>query len=154
MAISSGLAVDRLIEAKVRADTARREVDECRQNGFDYIVPDSTGAMCVHIERQRLGHADGISQLDSAARCQTGRDDVLCEIACDVRGGAVDLCWVFARKCAATMWCGTAVGIHNDLATSKAGVAIRAAYFEAAGWVDVIFSLGQQLAGRSRRLHL
>ena len=60
------------------------------------FVADGAGAVRVDIERQRLGDADRIGELDGAAAGQTGGDDVLGEVARCISGRAVDLGWVLA----------------------------------------------------------
>ena len=100
--------------------------------------------MRVDIERQWLGHADGISKLNGAARGEASCDDILGKVARDIRGGTVDLCRVLARKRAAAMRSCAAISINDDLASGQASIAIRSANFKAAGRVDVIVGFGQQ----------
>ena len=81
--------------------------------------------MKVEVDRQRLGDADGVGQLNGAAIRQLGCDDVLGQIARHVGSGAVDLGGILAGKGPATVWRGTAIGIDNDLAPGQAGIAVR-----------------------------
>ena len=68
---------------------------------------------------------------------ETGRDDVLGDVARHVAGGAVDLRGILAGERAAAVRRGAAVGVDDDLAAGDAGVAVRAADHEAAGRIDV-----------------
>src|SRR3546814_2722600 len=67
MAISGSRLIYGLVKTQMRADAARRQSDELRQNCFDLRLVYRAGAVRVDIERQRLGHADSIAELDSAA---------------------------------------------------------------------------------------
>ena len=89
MAIGCGLAVDWLVQAQMRADGTRGEATKLRDahdGRFDHIITHRTGLMRIDIKRQRLGDADGISELDRAARGKACRHDVLGQIAGDVSG--------------------------------------------------------------------
>src|SRR3546814_17775608 len=91
----------------------------------------------VDRERQRLGHADSIAELDSAALGKACGNDILGEITAYIRGGTVNLGRVLARKSAAAMRSRAAIGVDNDLATRQTSVAIRPANFEKARGIDV-----------------
>src|SRR5262249_51305981 len=89
-----------------------------------------------------LGNADSVSDLDRAAIGKAGSNNVLCEIACGISGGTVDLGRVLAGECAAAMGRRTAVGVDDDLAARQAGIAVRSADDELAGRVDVPAAIG------------
>jgi hypothetical protein len=89
------------------------------------------------VDRHRLGHADGVGELDLAAIGEAGGDDVLGDVAGHVGGGAVDLGRVLAREGAAAVAAHAAVGVDDDLAAGEARVAVGAAEDELAGRVDV-----------------
>ncbi len=128
----------------MRADAARgqaAELVDALDRRFDLVVADRAGAVGVDIERQRLRHADRIGELDRAALGEARGDDVLGEIARDVRGRAVDLGRVLAAERAAAVRGRAAIGVDDDLAAGQAGVAVGAADLEAAGRVDVIVGL-------------
>src|SRR5690606_33176548 len=80
---------------------------------------------------------DRVGDLDLAAVCESGGDDVLGDPAHRVGAGAVHLAGVLAGEGAAAVAGHTAVGVHDDLAAGEAGVALGAAEHEAAGGVDV-----------------
>src|SRR3546814_64370 len=136
MAISGSRLIDGLVKTQMRADAARRQSDELRQNCFDLRLVYRAGAVRVDIERQRLGHADSIAELDSAALGKACGNDILGEIAAYIRGGTVNLGRVLARKGAAAMRSRAAIGVDNDLATSQTSVDIRPADFEKARGID------------------
>ena len=58
---------------------------------FDHVVGHRPGVMRIDIKRKRLGHADGIGDLDGAARGQPRRHHVLGKITGDVGRRTVDL---------------------------------------------------------------
>src|SRR4051794_4558133 len=153
MAVSGGRGVDRLIEAEMGADAARRELPELGDAAYrrlDLIVADAAGAVGVDIKRQRLGNTNRVGELDGAALGKAGGDDVLGKIARRISGRAVDLRWVFPRESAATVRGCTTVRIDDDLAAGDSGVAVGAADLKAAGRVDVINCF---VAEQARRHH-
>lgn len=85
------------------ADTGRRKVHVLADSRFDLILGDLAGAVQVDIDRQRLGDADRVGDLDRAAVGKTGGDDVLGKIAGGIGGRTVDLRRVLAGECAAAM---------------------------------------------------
>ena len=115
-------------------------------------VFDFAGAEGIHHDGNRLGYADGVGQLHFGARGQTGRDDVLGDIAGHVAGGAVYFRGVLAGEGAAAVTAHAAVGIDDDLAAGKAGVAMRSADDETAGGIDVELGMGIDHAGRNDRV--
>ena len=56
----------------MRANATRGQVHHLLQHLFQLGLIDLAGAMGVDIERQRLGHADGIGKLDGAAIGKAG----------------------------------------------------------------------------------
>ena len=93
--------------------------------------------MQVDIDRQRLGNADGVGKLDRATVGQLGGNDVLGQVARGVGSRAVDLGGVLAGEGATAVRRRAAVGVDDDLAAGKAGVAIGSTDHELAGRVDV-----------------
>ena len=114
----------------------------------DLGIADLAGTEGIHRHGGRLGHADGIGDLDLAALGQARRDDVLGHVAASVGGAAVDLGRILAGERATTMTRHATVGIDDDLATGQSAVAHRPADDEVAGRVDVILGgLGQPFGG-------
>src|SRR3546814_976081 len=120
----------------MRAEAARRQSDELRQNCFDLRLVYRAGAVRVDIERQRLGHADSIAEPDSAALGKACGNDILGEITAYISGGTVKLGRVLDRKRAAAMRNRAAIGVENDLATRQPSVTIRPANFQKARGID------------------
>ena len=115
----------------------RRQVHHVAQRLLERRLVDLAGAVQVDIDRQRLGDADGVGELDGAAVGELGRDHVLGEVARRIGRRAVDLGGVLAGEGAAAMRGGAAIGVDDDLAAGQAGVAIGSADDELAGRVDV-----------------
>src|SRR5260370_11439651 len=63
-------------------------------------------------------------------------------------GRRMALCGSLPPQAAPAMPTHTAVSIHDDLAASEPGIAVRSADHEAAGRVDVVFRLGIHHVGR------
>src|SRR6266851_837151 len=137
MAIGRGPRINRLVEAEMGTDAARREIEKLLQQGRELVFVDLAGARRVDIDGKRFRYADGIGELDGAALGEAGGDDVLGEIARGVGRRAVDLGRILAGEGAAAMRRGAAIGVDDDLATGKSRIAVRATDNEAAGWVDV-----------------
>ena len=103
------------------ADAARRQVHHLVQRRFSSLrLVDLAGAVQVDIDRQRLGDADGVGELDGAALGEAGGDDVLGEVARGIGGRAVDLGRVLAGEGAAAVRGGAAIGVDDDLAAGQA----------------------------------
>ncbi|RMU72680.1 hypothetical protein ALP24_05656 [Pseudomonas syringae pv. aptata] len=84
-----------------------------------------------------MSDADGVGHLDLATLGQAGSDDVLGDVTTGVGGRTVNLRWVLAGECTATVTGHSAVGVHDDLAAGQTAVAYRATDDEVAGRVDV-----------------
>jgi hypothetical protein len=102
MAVGGGLGIDRRVELQVLANALGRQADQLGKRGFQLGFLDGAGAVQVDIDRQRLGDADRIGQLDGAALGQARRDDILGDSA-RIGGRAVDLGRVLAAERAAAV---------------------------------------------------
>ena len=71
------LLVDGAAQVQVADDGARAQVEGLLDGLDDLVLGDMRGAKGVDHDRQRLGHADGVGQLDFAAVGQAGGDHVL-----------------------------------------------------------------------------
>src|SRR3546814_13179539 len=116
MAIGGSRLIDGLVKTQMRADAARRQSDELRQNCFDLRLVYRAGAVRVDIERQRLGHADSIAELDGAALGTACGNDMLGEITANKRGGTINLGRVLDRKSAAPLGGRAALSADKALA--------------------------------------
>src|SRR3954469_11830624 len=85
--------------------------------------------------------ADGVGELDFATRCEARRDDVLRDVTAHVSRAPINLRRVFAAESAAAVPAHAAIAVDDDLATSKAGVPLRATDYETAGRIDEILGL-------------
>ena len=70
----------------------------------------------IHQHRNRLSHADRVSQLHFHFARQLGRDNVLRDVASRVASRAVHLGRVLAGERAAAMPAHAAIRVHDDLA--------------------------------------
>src|SRR5579884_492108 len=134
---SGHLAVDGPAQLQVADDAHRREVEVLVDEGDDLVARHPLGAEGLDQHRDRLGHADGVGDLDLALARQPGRHHVLGHPAGAVGGTAVDLCRVLAAEGAAAVAGVAPVGVDDDLAAGQPGVTLGAADDEAAGGVDV-----------------
>src|SRR5215471_5972489 len=91
----------------------------------------------IDVDRQRLGHADGIGELDGAAIGETGSHDVLGEVARGVGGRAVNFGGILTGKGAPAMRSRSAIGIDDDLATGEPAIPIGSADEELTRGIDV-----------------
>src|SRR5205085_4219600 len=125
VAVGGRRAVDRLVQTEIGADSARRETAElvdAADRLLELVVGDDARSMRVDVERERLGDADRISELDGAAAREACGDDVLCKIARGICGRAVDFRGILAREGTAAVGSRAAIGIDDDLAARDAGV--------------------------------
>ena len=106
------------------ADARRGKVHDLADRLFQHGVLYLAGPVGVHIDRKRLGDADGIAQLDGAAFGQLGGNDVLGQIAGGIGGRTVDLGGVLTGKGSPAMRRGAAIGIDDNLAAGQAGIAV------------------------------
>jgi hypothetical protein len=77
MAVGRGFGVDRLVEVELGADAAGTEVEDLAERNLELVLVDLAGAVEIDIDRQRLGNADGVTELDGGAVGEAGCNDVL-----------------------------------------------------------------------------
>ena len=119
------------------AQAARLQVHQLRQDLFELRRIDLPRAVEIDIERQRIGNADRVGNLDAAAVGEAGGDHVLREIPRGIGRRTVDLGRVLAGEGAAAVRCGTTIRVDDDLAAGETGVAVGTADDESAGRIDV-----------------
>src|SRR5947209_10957473 len=108
MAVGRGRVVDRLVQRKVGADSARSELPELSDAtdcSLDRIVSDRSGSMRIDIQGEWLGDANRIGELDRAALCKACSNDVLCEVTSGIGCRSINLRRILAREGAAAMRC-------------------------------------------------
>ena len=137
VAVGGGLAVDRAAEVEVAQDRGRPEVEHLADELLDQRLVDVVRPEGLDVDRERVGDADRVGNLDLAALGEPGGDDVLGHVARGVGARAVDLGRILAREGAAAVRDGAAVGVDDDLAAGEPGVSHRPADHELAGRVDV-----------------
>src|SRR5262249_53414384 len=103
MAVGRGAPVDGSVESQATADVGRREPKDLGQRLFELSLVDLAGAMHIDQHRHRIGDADGVGELDGAARGDAGGDDVLGEVARGIRGRTIDLGRVLSGESAAAV---------------------------------------------------
>jgi hypothetical protein len=116
----------------------------------DLLVGDAARAERVDRDRDRLGDADGVGELELDFVGHAGGDEVLRDVARHVAGRAVDLRGIFPREGAAAVTAAAAVGVDDDLAARQAGVALRSADDEPTRRVDVEDGVVVDQRGRER----
>ena len=78
------------------ADVAGCQRHGLGQRRLEPRIFNLAGTVGIGIERDRLGDADGIGDLDCSAVGKPGRDDILCQIAGSIGRGTVYLSRVLA----------------------------------------------------------
>ena len=152
MAVGGRLAVDRAAQIEPADDGRRAEVKAVAHELRELLVGHLAGAVGLDEDGDRMGHADGVGQLQLAGVGQTGRNEVLGDVAGHVRAAAVDLRRVLAGEGTAAVGRVAAVGVDDDLAAGETGVTGRAADDEAAGRVHVVFRILVEQTGGEVRL--
>ena len=118
-------------------DDTRPEVpvvaDDLDELGVGFLA----SAVCVDEDRQGLGNADGVRELDEAAAREASRNKRLRDPAGGVRRGAVDLGEILARESSSTVRTPTTVRIDNDLTAGETGITLRTTDDETAGGLDL-----------------
>ena len=141
MAVRCSLTVDRAAKIERFDDSLGRELEEMANQLGDLRIRNRSGAKGVGHYGNRLGNADGVSELDFHFGGQAGGYNVLCDVACHVASGAVNLGGVFSGESAAAVTAVAAVGVHDNLAAGQTCVTHGTAGYEAAGGIDVVLGL-------------
>ncbi len=152
MPVGGGAGVDRTLQVEHLEDAERAQIEDLTDDVGELAVVDLAGAEGLEHHGGRLGHADGVGELDLALVGETGGDDVLGHVACRIGGGTVDLGRVLAGERATTVTGHAAVGVDDDLAPGQAAVTEGAAGDEPPGRVDVELRVAVQPLGRQHRL--
>ena len=141
VAVGGGGAVDGVLEAETLDDGVGAHVEEgllsCGYLAVGHVH--MGGAVGVHIESHRLGHADGVGHLHQHLVADTRSHHVLGDMARGVGRRAVHLRGVLAAEGAAAVGTAAAVGVDDNLAAREARVAVGTADDELARGVDEQF---------------
>src|SRR5208282_1067595 len=130
MAVAGGLFVDGTEKIEMPDDSARGEREMLADQFGDLILGDDGGAFGADGDRDRMGHADGVSQLHFSALGQTRGYDIFRDISAHVAGGSIDFARVFAAEGSAAVGAAAAVAVNDDFSPGQAGIAVRSADHE------------------------
>src|ERR1700730_10310957 len=148
VSVSRSLTVDRAAQLQ-RVDNAFRGHMEIGSHQIGNCIGiHLAGTERVNQYAHRFGYADGVGELDLAAVGQAGSHDILGNVPRHVGRRAVDLGRILAAEGAAAVTSHAAVGVHDNLASGKTGVAHGAADHETSGGIDVVLGIFvEQLGG-------
>ena len=148
MTVSCYLFVDRAFQVEVFDDRCGTQVKVFVYDFCDFVIRDFACAECVNQYGNGFCNADRVSQLNFTFCCCAGSYDVFRNVSCCVASGTVYFCRVFTGESAAAVSCVTTVCINDDFSACQTGVTHRAADYESACRVDVVFcSVIQQFCG-------
>ena len=137
MTVIRGEVVDGAAQVEVADNGAGAQVEVLAHQARDLLIGDGAGAKGLHVDGERVRHADGVRHLDLDAVRQAGCHHVLGDPAAGIRCRAVDLGGILTAEGAAAVPPHAAVGIHDDLASGHARITHGSADDEAPGGVDV-----------------
>ena len=136
MAVRRRGAVHGAQEIERLDDRAGAEVEERLHDLGDAVVVGDARAERRDVDAHRTRDADRVGDLDLGALRDAGRDDVLRDVAREVRGAAIDLRRILAAERAAAVAAHAAVGVDDDLAAREARVTVWATDDETTRRVD------------------
>ena len=119
--------------------------DDCSGTEVEYLVNDFcksfiaylAGAVGVDKNRERSCNADSVCDLNLTSFSRACRYDILCNVTSHISRASVNLGGILTGERAAAVGSVSAVGVNDDLTTGKTAVAVRTAYNEATGGVNV-----------------
>ncbi len=88
--VVGALRVDRAEEVQLRNDVCGFEAEHLVDSGDDFVFIGRASAESVHMDAYGDGVADRVGKLHFALRCEACCDDIFCDIAAHVSGGAID----------------------------------------------------------------
>lgn len=133
MAERGRLTINRAAQIQHVDDAGRTKIKLLSDDFRQCVVGNDAGALRIDQQRNRIGHADRVSQLDFTALGQSRRNDVLRDVARGIRGATIDLCRILAAERAAAVAGISAVGIDDDFGGRSGRNRPSAADGEAAG---------------------
>lgn len=153
MSVLGGLGELWLSEVEVLNDDTWTKVEVLFDNGKDLGVGLFAGAISVDSERQWLGDADGVRDLDKDTSAEFCLDEGLGHPSCSVGARSVDLGVVLSGESTTAVGTPATVGVDDNLSAGEASVTLWAADDESAGRVDVVDGLGGEVLGRDDNLN-
>ena len=155
MPIGCGRPVNRPAQIQALDHGLGRAAEHLAHGHNDGFVRDLAGAESVHGDGYGLRHADGVGELDLTAFGKARGHDILGDVAAHIGGAAIHLAGVLAGEGAAAVVARATVGVDDDLAAGKAGIAHGPAHHEAPGGVHVVDGLFiQQFRGQRGLDHI
>ena len=143
MAVAGSGGIDGATQVKILDDRGGAQIKDLVDRLQDLFFGDGGGTEGIYRNRDGAGNADGVGQFYFTLFSQPGLDDVFGNVAGGVGGGAVDLGGVLTGEGTATVAAVTTVGIDDDLPAGEAAITLGTADNEAAGGVDIEFSIDQ-----------
>ena len=137
MAIGGQLPVNGLLEPQIPDDGCGPEIKGLPDRLLQHLIRHGAGAEGLHQDGNRLGHTDGVGQLNLAPLGQPGGHHGFGHPPGGVGRGAVHLGGVLSGERAAAVGGGPAVSIHNDLPSGETRVPLGPADDKAPGGVDI-----------------
>lgn len=137
----SGLLIDRALQLKITDDAARTEVKVLVDDLEDLSVRLLASAISVNKDREGLGNADGVRDLDEATTSEARGDHGLGYPTSGVCSRAIYLGWILAREGTTTVSAPATISINDDLTASDTSITLRTANDEASRRVKVIDGL-------------
>ena len=127
-----------LLATPVRGDSELPTAADKAGKWYDpvAVVRDFTCAISSDPYAGWLCNTNCIRNLDQAAGCQAGSDDILGHITASVGGGAVDLGRVFTAEGSTSVSRGAPIGVDDDFSPGEPGVALWPADLESARRID------------------
>ena len=155
MAVVGGLRVDRTAQLELADDLGGLEAEGLLHRGLDGLLGNRGGAEGVDVDRDGIGMADRVGELNLAACGETGCYDILGHVAAHVGCGTVYLGRILSGEGASAVATHATIGVDDDLAAGETGVALGSADDEAARGVDQkLRLLGEHLGGKDLADHL
>src|SRR5258706_3972091 len=103
VAVRRGLHVDRAAQIEIAQDRGRAQVEMLADERLDLRHRDLLRAERLDENRHRMRDADRVRDLDLATLGEARCDDVLRDVACGIRGRAIDLRRILAGERAAAV---------------------------------------------------
>ena len=149
VAVLSGLVVDGVGKVEFLDDDTGSQVKVVLDDLHELVRVLVRCTVGLDEERKRLGHTNGVRQLDKGTASELGSDERLGDPAGEVGSGAVDLGVVLSGESTTTVGSPSAVCVDDDLAASETGVTLGTTDNEEAGGLDLI---GLANIGKRREL--
>src|ERR1035437_5681533 len=152
VAIGCGLLVARAGPVHAFDNPLRREREVLANQLGQLGLANPAGAEGLNANADRIGNANGVSQLNFCPLGQAGGNDVFGDVARHVSRAAVDLRRIFSRESAAAVTPGSAVGVHDDFAAGEPGLAHGSPDHKSSRRIDVVLGVLVEPLRRQHRL--